>query len=231
MKDILVMVFISIALAVGMVTFALQSSQWKGDYITVSRTLEEAHVESDSLSEQYRNEIAELNTEIGNLMKEMDKIASLQLVGFTSPIEMENIIKTLPLSSPFDSPFKVTARFGEGPGFGGAYRTSHQGTDLVPSGSWYVRSMWPGVVTDIGIDRYFGKYIVVQHTDTIRTRYHHLEKIYNTALPESVVDHDTKIGVMGATGYADGAHLHVELQVYNGEQWVSVDIYPFLDRS
>jgi len=133
---------------------------------------------------EQNKQIEQQAAEIATMQRNMARLAALQpILPFVEPQEALTLIKELPISSPFDSPFKVTSRYGEGPGHGGAYRTTHQGTDLVPEGNWQIHPMWAGTVTEIGISHIFGKFIVIQHSDTIRTRYHHLSKIFNTALP------------------------------------------------
>jgi len=181
--------------------------------------------------QQLTDSNSEKEHKIIKLMGEMDKLASLQpVIGIIDPDDIQLIIKQLTISSPFDSTFRITAGFGEGLGYEGTYRTSHQGTDMVPSGNWYIHPMWPGTVTDIGIHQYYGKYIVIQHAYNIRTKYYHLEKIFNTALPESEVKEDTIIGIMGSTGYSDGAHCHLQLEINDGTRWVPIDAKPFLRR-
>lgn len=175
-------------------------------------------------------EIDALVMQIEEMEEQMSKLSALH--DLLEPVGLESLLDLIehyPTSTPFDSTFKVTAKFGEGPGYEGAWRSSHEGTDIVPSGNWIVTPMWDGTVIDIGIHSQWGKYIIIEHDQWVRTRHYHLDKIYFTALPGELVTTDTRMGVAGSTGNSDGAHLHLGMEVWDGEKWVAVDIYPFLE--
>ena len=173
--------------------------------------------------------INQQKAEIEELVTKAEVLAALRPVSdILTSNEIDEILEEFDPSSPFDSATRVTSRFGEGRGYQGELRNGHLGNDLVPSGDWYVHPMWEGEVTDIGIDRWLGKYILIQHTPLIRTRYAHLNTIFYTALPGEHVTNETKIGIMGQTGHADGAHLHWAVEIFNGEKWVPIDGYPWL---
>jgi murein DD-endopeptidase MepM/ murein hydrolase activator NlpD len=177
----------------------------------------------------YQGIIERKNQDIKRLLEDIDKVAALQVVGFTDPETVENIVKDLDKSSPFMSPFRVTSRFGEGTGFG--YRHKHLGTDLACS-DLSVYPMWDGSVVDIGISDIYGKWVLIKHSDYIYTKYCHLQTIFFTALPGEQVSTDTRIGIEGSTGRSTGIHLHLELRIRNPEssELTPVDIYPFLRR-
>lgn len=171
-----------------------------------------------------------LTQEVQELKAHTLELATLQpVLGLLGPDDINLIIELLEPASPFNSKTRVTSRFGEGRGYQGSLRRGHLGNDLVPEGDWYVTPMWEGVVNDIGIDAYLGKYIVIEHSPRVRTRLAHLDTIYYAALPGERVDSDTIVGIMGNTGNSDGAHLHLELQVFDGDRWVAIDIYPWLE--
>ena len=185
----------------------------------------------NGIMKQKDEKLAQARQEIQELSLHIDQIATLRpVLDLLGPNDIKMIVELLKPGSPFDSSFRVTSRFGEGRGYQGNLRMGHLGNDLVPNGDWYVHPMWDGIVVDIGIDKYLGKYIVIEHDELIRTRVGHLETIFFTALPGEAVTPETVIGVMGSTGYSDGAHLHLELQIFDGTHWVTVDIYPWLKR-
>lgn len=167
--------------------------------------------------------------EVKELKDHVKELASLSpILGLLTPNELDGILSILEPATPFDSRTRVTSRFGEGRGYQGSLRNGHLGNDLVPDGEWYVRSMWSGTVVDIGIDHWLGKYIVVQHSENVRTRYAHLETIFYVADVGTNQEPGDLMGIMGSTGNSDGAHLHLALEVFDGEKWVVVDIYPWL---
>lgn len=59
----------------------------------------------------------------------------------------------------------------------------------------------------------YGNYVIIQHSDTTKTLYAHLQSI-DCSIGQTVSAGDA-IGEVGSTGYSSGAHLHFEVQ-YNG---------------
>ena len=59
----------------------------------------------------------------------------------------------------------------------------------------------------------YGNYVIIQHSDTTKTIYAHLQAI-DCSIGQTVSAGDA-IGEVGSTGYSSGAHLHFEVQ-YNG---------------
>jgi murein DD-endopeptidase MepM/ murein hydrolase activator NlpD len=177
-----------------------------------------------------RRENYDLSVQILDLEANMAKLSALQpLLGFFDPAEVITLVENLELSSPFESPYRVTSRYGEGPGLGGNYRTSHMGTDMSTDGSYYIHPMWPGEVIEVGIHAYYGKFIIVEHSPRVRTLYAHLDTIYYEADIGEHVQRETNMGLMGSTGNTSGAHLHIEMLIWDQEKWAPVDIYPFLE--
>lgn len=233
-RDLTLRLVILCLLFLGMISVSLNFSQLERNRdlefdIEIEGQKYAAEVDRALYAEAARDE---LKKEVAELREDMDRLAALQEIApFVEPDYLALVVDKLVPATPFDSPFKITARWGEGPGYNGGYRTSHAGTDIVPEGSSRVRPTWDGVVEEISIDRFLGKYIIVDHGDGVRTRYAHLDTIFNTALPGQRVTTETVIGVMGSTGYSDAAHLHLELLIFAGDNWHDVDIYSFLKRS
>jgi murein DD-endopeptidase MepM/ murein hydrolase activator NlpD len=89
------------------------------------------------------------------------------------------------------------------PGFhGGLDLAAPMGTDILASRA--------GVVTEIGEDPVYGKYIIIQHGETWVSLYGHLSVVL-TGLRSSVQS-GTVIGRVGSTGQSTGPHLHFELR-------------------
>lgn len=116
-------------------------------------------------------------------------------------------------------------------GFGGTRRPDgHTGVDLIPE-AWpfTIYPIAEGVVLDIGIDAVYGKFIIIEHSKTLRSFYAHGATIYNTALPGKPVTINTPIMRMGATGYSDGPHLHLEVRILENGEWGPVDPMPYIE--
>lgn len=155
------------------------------------------------------------------------------LAGLIDDMDIHALIEEIPRGNPFNAVPQVTSSFGESTGF--YPRATHRGTDMIPknpeTADWSIKAYAPGVVVGYGVDYIYGKYIVVEHTPNIRTKYAHLGKIYFTGVTGKEVTEDTIIGVMGSTGRSTRAHLHFEIQVrVNDDTWIPIDADPFLNR-
>lgn len=199
-----------------------------------SNSISEYAFKYEDLVSQYNDIEKKLDkaySDIAELKEYAQQLASLSpLTDLLSTTDIESIILSLEPSTPFESTFRITSSFGEGRGYQGALRRGHLGTDIVPTGNWNIHPMWAGVVEDIGIDKNLGKYIIIDVQPNVRILYAHLSKIFYTALPGEEVTPDTLVGIMGDTGHADGAHLHFQLEIFDGEKWKAIDGKPFLRR-
>lgn len=108
--------------------------------------------------------------------------------------------------------YEITATFGAS-----SYLWSsgiHTGVDLNAATGTPVTAVGPGEVTFAGWAGSYGYKIVVEHADGMETWYCHLSAI-DVAVGQ-VVTHDTRIGLVGATGNVTGDHLHLELRPAGG---------------
>jgi murein DD-endopeptidase MepM/ murein hydrolase activator NlpD len=129
-------------------------------------------------------------------------------------IKQEESWKHTPSIMPIDAQRpKITSGFG--------WRTSpftdqsefHAGVDIVgPSGTSII-SPANGIVIRIGYDRWLGNYLVLQHTDEIKTIYGHLEEI-SVKRGERVKRRDI-LGLMGNSGMSTSRHLHYAVILKN----------------
>ena len=141
--------------------------------------------------------------------------------------EMQELVASMPYGSPFKSGHRVTDNYGfrdetwfDGDGV-------HSGLDLVPLqyGDNAIHTTVDGRIIDYGISDIYGKYIVFENTaQDVRIIYAHLATIYWQNDDHEVKGIDipagTKIGWMGATGLANGPHLHYELRTLVDGEWV-----------
>lgn len=98
----------------------------------------------------------------------------------------------------------------------------HSAIDLVNNNDRTVFASGKGTVHTATNHKDYGNYVVIEHTlensaTTFYTRYAHLDQIDVTV--GQMVDHKTKVGVMGSTGNSPyGAHLHFELLKFDTPQ-------------
>ncbi len=109
------------------------------------------------------------------------------------------------LSSPFGvraDPFSGQRRF-------------HAGADFdAPEGS-NVYAAASGLVVYAGTQGGYGKQVIVDHGDGVRTHYSHLAEIF--VQPMQSLDEGEPVGAVGSTGRSTGPHLHFAVTNFDGE--------------
>lgn len=108
---------------------------------------------------------------------------------------------------PFKGKFKVTCPFGRK----GAWKCGwHIGTDAVGLDDKTVYAIADGVVESINAHgTAYGKHVCIKHSDGMVSLYAHLASA--AVQVGQSIKLGQKVGIMGATGNATGAHLHLEL--------------------
>jgi hypothetical protein len=106
--------------------------------------------------------------------------------------------------------FRLTSTFGLRVNPVTGVLRNHNGLDLAAPAGTEVYAVREGVVTEIGEDAVYGKYIIIRHGDNWVSLYGHLSKI-DTVLRRTV-ESGTLIGRVGSTGQSTGPHLHFELR-------------------
>jgi murein DD-endopeptidase MepM/ murein hydrolase activator NlpD len=91
---------------------------------------------------------------------------------------------------------------------------AHLGVDYAAPTGTPVRSVGQGIVDVAGVQGGFGNVVMVKHASGQTTVYAHLSRI-NVKRGQSVMQGQT-LGLVGATGWATGPHLHFEFRV-NGQ--------------
>ncbi len=88
-------------------------------------------------------------------------------------------------------------------------KKKHQGIDFAAIAGTPVRSIWPGrVVKSRGMRGGFGRLVIVE-TRRIRVLYAHLSS--RSVVQGDVVSAGDVVGLVGESGVATGAHLHLGL--------------------
>lgn len=108
---------------------------------------------------------------------------------------------------PFRGKFRVTCVYGKPGGWSAGW---HIGSDIVGDVDKTIYPIAEGVVESINKHgSAYGNHICVKHPDGNVSLYAHMSKVSVTV--GQSVGLDTPLGIMGATGNANGAHLHLEL--------------------
>jgi murein DD-endopeptidase MepM/ murein hydrolase activator NlpD len=96
--------------------------------------------------------------------------------------------------------------------FGMRWGKLHKGIDIV--GNTNILAADNGKVVEAGYKDDYGNYVIINHQNGYETLYGHLSKI--TTSTGKIVEKGEKIGIMGATGDAEGVHLHFEIHKSGG---------------
>lgn len=155
------------------------------------------------------------NIEIGQLIVDMDKLASridnnnvqlslLETVSSHHHIDEERYISGIPLDKGWlSSPYGL-----RNDPFNGR-RTMHKGIDFTGREGAEVVATAAGVVTWAGNMFGYGELVEIDHGNGLRTRYGHNKALSVTV--GDVVAKGAKIASMGSTGRSTGAHVHYEV--------------------
>lgn len=108
---------------------------------------------------------------------------------------------------PFDGRQRLTTLFGQK----GSWKCGwHIGVDMVGDEDRRVRAIAPGVVESLNAHgRAYGNHVTLRHADGKRSLYAHLASV--CVQRGQQVAAGQPLGMMGATGNAKGAHLHLEI--------------------
>lgn len=105
------------------------------------------------------------------------------------------------------SGWTVSAYYGDG--------RNHQAVDIATKKGTSIFAVKAGTVVSAGWDGNYGKSIVIDHGNGIKTRYAHEDEIFVKV--GDVVGAGEVIGTVGRTGNASGNHLHFEV-IINGKR-------------
>ena len=137
----------------------------------------------------------------------MKNVTAVLLLIIISMLPLSAIAEDLPVTSPFgwrEDPYTGEWRF-------------HTGVDLGYEYGAGIPALFDGVVADAGDngDGYGNQVLLYHPYYDVYTRYAHMAAVYVRA-DQYVVQGDI-IGLVGATGYVTGAHLHLEYIVRDAD--------------
>jgi murein DD-endopeptidase MepM/ murein hydrolase activator NlpD len=121
--------------------------------------------------------------------------------------KQENVLKYTPNMMPVEKGnAKISSGFGWRRNPFTNRREFHAGIDI--SGKIGLKIIAPasGIVLRIGYDQRLGRYIVLQHTEEIKTIYGHLSRILLEK--GEMVERGDILGTMGNSGLSTSSHLH-----------------------
>lgn len=87
----------------------------------------------------------------------------------------------------------------------------HKGVDIAAAMGTPVLAALPGVVEKTGYSESYGNFVILRHSDNLRTTYNHCSEILSKE-GEQIARGD-RIALVGSTGISTGPHLHFEVEV------------------
>ncbi|MGI5828154.1 MAG: M23 family metallopeptidase [Patescibacteria group bacterium] len=98
------------------------------------------------------------------------------------------------------------------------YSWYHPGIDIAGNENAVISPIAPGRVVQIEYSRFgYGINVMVDHGDSMLSRYAHMKKVAVSLNQE--VGKDTVLGYVGSTGWSTGPHLHLE--VYQSDRTIN----------
>lgn len=118
------------------------------------------------------------------------------------------------MKPPLDS-YWLSSDYGYRPSPFGGQKQFHKGIDMAaPVGTKVYACKAGKVIATVKMDKVFGNYIVIKHSNGLSSIYAHLSKI--EVSNDEDVSSGQEIGLVGATGQVTGPHLHFEIRL-NGQ--------------
>ena len=105
----------------------------------------------------------------------------------------------------------VTSRFGWRSHPVSGQDDFHTGVDIPAAQGTPIPAALPGVVEQTGYSESYGNFVVLRHSDNLRTTYNHCSEIL--AKEGEQLARGDRIALVGSTGISTGPHLHFEVEV------------------
>lgn len=126
--------------------------------------------------------------------------------------EKEQILQTLPIINPLaKNELLINSKFGYRRHPILNYYRLHSGIDITANKNDSVFASGSGRVLHSKYNKGYGKYVVIEHNDSIKSLYGHLSNI--TVNEDDEVTQRQLIGYIGRTGLATNYHLHYEIKI------------------
>lgn len=87
----------------------------------------------------------------------------------------------------------------------------HKGVDIAAAQGSDIFAVLPGVVEQTGYNDSYGNFVILRHSDRLRTTYNHCSEIL--AKEGERLARGDRIALVGSTGISTGPHLHFEVEI------------------
>lgn len=181
----------------------------RGEYAEAERTLEEELAEAEALIEQITADMEQAQELYDQVAAEQTEVQN-KILKMEEELRRQNsrVVGTGTFKWPADSNV-VTSGFGSrNTGIAGA-STNHKGLDIKAGYGANIYAADSGTVLVSEKNSSYGNYITISHGNGYTTLYGHMSKRLVKA--GDTVKKGQVIGYAGATGIANGPHLHFEI--------------------
>lgn len=120
---------------------------------------------------------------------------------------------------------RLLSRFGEREDPFSGEGAMHTGVDISASMGTQVHAAADGIVTHAEFMGGYGRLVIIEHGNGVRTYYAHLSRF--DVIPGQEIRRGEVLGLSGATGKVTSPHLHFEVRLGGSP----VNPYPYLTRS
>lgn len=108
---------------------------------------------------------------------------------------------------------RLSSDFGRKRIINGVTRSQHKGIDIAAPTGTPIKAAQAGVVEDVGDYFYTGKTVVLDHGQSFKTIYCHLDTV--AVQQGQIITSQQRVGTVGQTGRATGPHLHFGVSLNN----------------
>ncbi|NDI34744.1 M23 family metallopeptidase [Chengkuizengella sediminis] len=165
-----------------------------GQELPIKEYLENLITESDEYVDGLKREVSMLSSNLEELKKTMQ--------------EKVDLMRITPSIWPTNSK-RVTSWYGIRKDPYTNVDSLHTGIDIDGNYNDSIYTTADGTVEEIGFDYQLGNFILINHTNEVKTLYMHLSEIL--VKEGNSVTKGGKIGLMGSSGRSTGTHLHYEV--------------------
>ncbi len=168
----------------------------------------------DSTFYSYDKDLFDIHNSILNKIDAFNRQIDFEQMSFDEISKYLNVKNTIYSHTPSIKPAygRITQQYGYSIHPIYHKRLFHHGVDIANKIGTVIYAAADGKISDIGYDKDYGKYILIDHGYGYRTFYAHLKTRF-----VHVGDEVTKyqiIAEMGSTGSSTGPHLHYEVRFY-----------------
>ncbi|MBC8525512.1 MAG: M23 family metallopeptidase [Candidatus Cloacimonetes bacterium] len=169
----------------------------------------------DSTFYSFDRELFDLHNDLINKISIFNRQLNFEIISYDEILRFLTVKNTIFRHTPSIRPAK--GRISDGYGYRihpiTNTRHFHHGVDIANKIGSLIYATADGKVIEKGYDKYYGRYILIDHGYGYKTFFAHLRKEY--VEKGNIITRYQIIAEMGNSGFSTGSHLHYEVRFYN----------------